>query len=90
MFGFGPAFWWGYPYSAPWYYPYPNPYPYSYPYYSGYVAPNVVVVPPVYSNSAPAPPAPPSRYYCQSAGAYYPEIQSCPENWVLVPPTPPQ
>jgi hypothetical protein len=25
-------------------------------------------------------------YYCQSAQGYYPQVQSCPEPWVPVPP----
>ena len=31
------------------------------------------------------PPAPAYWYYCPSAGAYYPNVQSCPEPWVTVP-----
>jgi hypothetical protein len=27
-------------------------------------------------------------YYCQSAGAYYPYVTSCPEAWLPVTPTP--
>ena len=29
--------------------------------------------------------APAYWYYCPSAGAYYPNVQSCPEAWVPVP-----
>jgi hypothetical protein len=40
-------------------------------------------------DTAPAPvysaPAPSYWYYCQSAGAYYPDVPSCPEAWVPVP-----
>jgi hypothetical protein len=33
-----------------------------------------------------APPPPPSYwYYCPAYGAYYPDVPSCPEPWVLVP-----
>jgi hypothetical protein len=27
-------------------------------------------------------------HYCPSAGAYYPQVQTCPEGWQLVPPQP--
>jgi hypothetical protein len=39
---------------------------------------------PVYT----APPPPPQSYwyYCPAYGAYYPDVLSCPEPWVLVPP----
>ena len=72
--GVGPGFWWGPPYPYYWYPP---------PYY-----PPVVVQPQVYVQQAPAPPsAPPGDwYYCQGAGDYYPQVQSCPEPWVRVPP----
>ena len=36
--------------------------------------------PPVYSA-----PALSHWYYCPGAGAYYPDVPSCPEPWVLVP-----
>ena len=36
--------------------------------------------PPAYGSEAPA-----YWYYCPSAGAYYPNVQSCPEAWVPVP-----
>ena len=33
-----------------------------------------------------APPPPPAYwYYCPSAGGYYPNVQGCPEPWVLGP-----
>jgi hypothetical protein len=52
--------------------------------------------PPVYVERNPAPrpapqdaTAPPSWwYYCESAGAYYPDVQSCPEPWRKVAPQP--
>jgi hypothetical protein len=85
VIAFGPGFWWGSTFPAPWYYPY---YP-DYPYPSYYAYPP----PPAYSgNYAPAPPAspaPPTAYYCQSAGAFYPDVKTCPENWVLAPQPPP-
>jgi|GEM_PF-769479 len=34
------------------------------------------------------PPAPQSWYYCDSAKAYYPYAQSCPEGWRSIPATP--
>jgi hypothetical protein len=34
------------------------------------------------------PPAASAWYYCQSAHAYYPQVPTCPEPWVQVPPTP--
>jgi hypothetical protein len=34
-------------------------------------------------------PAPGMWYFCQSAGAYYPYVQTCPEGWQAVPATPP-
>ena len=36
--------------------------------------------PPAYGYQAPV-----YWYYCPSAGAYYPDVQSCPEAWVPVP-----
>jgi hypothetical protein len=30
-------------------------------------------------------PGQPYWYYCPSAGSYYPEITTCPEEWVIVP-----
>lgn len=87
-FGVGPV--WGYPY---WYYPPP-------PYYV-YGPPTVVVQqPPVYveqqSTVAPVPPAgsaPAAQtqfwYFCQPSGAYYPNVQTCAEPWIKVPPRTP-
>lgn len=74
--GVGPGFWWGPPYPYYWYPP---------PYYPSVIEPPQ---PQVYVQQAPAPPsAPPGDwYYCQSAGGYYPQVQSCPEPWVRVPP----
>ena len=36
----------------------------------------------------PDPPREGYWHYCESAGGYYPEVPSCPEPWVKVPPTP--
>jgi len=76
--GVGPAFWWGAPYPYPWYPP-----PYYYP-----PAPIVVEQPQVYVQPAPPPPAAPPAYwyYCSSVQGYYPQVQSCPEPWIRVPP----
>ena len=43
--------------------------------------------PPAYAVPAPAyaAPAPSYWYYCQSAGAYYPDVQTCAEDWIPVP-----
>ena len=79
--GFGPAWWYPYPY---WYYP--PPYAYG--------PPTVVVQqPPVYVEQQPPapPPAPPPPaaqqylYYCEPAGGYYPSVQTCSDPWVKVP-----
>lgn len=91
--GVGTPFWWG-PYPYPYYYPYYS-YPYySYPYY--YTPPPVVVQePPVYVQQQQATPtAPPDTstpaegywHYCPSAREYYPNVASCPEAWIKVPP----
>jgi hypothetical protein len=79
--GVGPGFWWGAPY------PYWGYYPPAY----YYPPPVVVQEPPVYvSQPQPAPAPEPSQqgywYYCSSAKAYYPNVQSCPEAWIKVPP----
>ena len=77
--GAGPAFWWGPPYP---YYSYP---PYYYP-----PAQVIVEEPPIYVQQAPTPPAPPVYwYYCPSGQGYYPQVQTCPEPWVKVPPRAP-
>jgi len=84
--GVGPGFWWGAPYPYWWGPPYPywwGPPPYYYP-----PAGIVVEQPQVYVQPPPAPPAAPPTYwyYCPSAPGYYPQVQSCPEPWVRVPP----
>ena len=80
--GVGPAFWWGPAY--PYWYPPP---PYWYPPYP----PTQVIVeqPTTYVQQQTEPPASVSWYYCPSAQGYYPQVQSCPEAWVKVPPRAP-
>jgi len=81
--GVGPGFWWGPAYPFYWYPPvyYPPP-------------PVVADEPPVFiqrQSAAPVPPPPPPSgdwYYCESSRAYYPNVQSCPEEWVKVPARP--
>jgi hypothetical protein len=91
-----PAFWWGRPFG--WGLPYPiwyapPVYGYAPPVY-GYGPPQAAVVvpapaPTVYiERSASAPPAAGWWYFCESAGRYYPNVESCPEGWVKVPPRP--
>jgi len=68
---------------------YPYPWWYYRPAYY-YPPPVIVEEPPVYVQRQPAP-APPTMaesywYYCASAQAYYPTVQSCPEDWIKVPP----
>ena len=47
----------------------------------------VVMEQPVYVQREPVAALPPSYwYYCESAGGYYPDVPSCPERWVQVPP----
>ena len=61
---------WGGPWIIPYGVPaYPYGYYYSYP--SGVVEPPIVIDPGS------------SRYYCQSADAYYPEVTACPEGWTV-------
>ena len=71
-FGVGP--WWG---PAPWWY-----YPPAY-----YEGPAPVEPPPVYIEREPGGVPPPGYwYYCESAGAYYPSVETCPEPWLQIPP----
>jgi hypothetical protein len=77
----GPGWWPPYPYG--WYPPsyYDGP-----PYY--YYTPPAVEEPPVYIERPPETTAPAQGYwhFCRSANAYYPNVPSCPEPWILVPP----
>ena len=64
-----------------------------YPAYYGYPyrqQPTVVVEERVVYVERPPSAAPAENwwYYCESAAAYYPEVDSCPENWLKVPPRP--
>jgi hypothetical protein len=78
--GVGPI-WWGQPYPY-WYYPPPSYYAYPPP-------PVIVQEPPVYVQPEPAPaPSQSYWYYCPSAKAYYPNVQTCTEAWIPVPPRP--
>ena len=73
--GVGPSFWWGSPYPYAWYPP-----PYSGP-------PTVVIQdPPTYIEQPAPAPAPAYWHYCASARDYYPTVQTCPEEWIKVPP----
>jgi hypothetical protein len=50
----------------------------------------IVEEPPVYIQREPASALPASYwYYCQSKGAYYPSVATCPEPWVRVQPRTP-
>ncbi|PYO07968.1 MAG: hypothetical protein DMD75_19590 [Candidatus Rokuibacteriota bacterium] len=67
------------------------PYPYWYgPRYFVVAPAPVVVTPPPVVESPPAfvqqEPAQGYWYFCPSSQAYYPNVQSCPEAWVKVPP----
>ncbi len=70
----------------------PGWYPaYAYPYRYPYRQPASVVVEErvVYVERPPSTaPAENWWYYCESAGDYYPDVASCPERWVKVPPRP--
>jgi hypothetical protein len=86
--GVGP--WWGWWGGWPgWYYP-PAYYPYS-PYYPYYAPPANLTEPPVYiERELEVQPTPQAYWhYCESAGAYYPAVQSCPEPWIKVAPRDP-
>jgi len=87
----GPAFVWGPGYWGPGYWGYPYyPYPYyasPYPYYAP--PPTVVQEPPVYVQPPVVSQGPLEEgywYYCGSAQAYYPNVQSCADGWVKVAP----
>ena len=65
---------------------------YDRPYYPYPASPPVVIQPvpqePVVVQPAPQPAAQ-TWYYCESARAYYPYVQTCPEGWRPVPAAPP-
>jgi len=81
--GLGAPLWWG---PRPvWY----GPPPVYFPPAPVYVSPPRVIVAeePVYVERAPAAPLSSSYwYYCPSLGGYYPNVPTCPESWVPVPP----
>jgi hypothetical protein len=83
-FGFGYPYYWGPPavVLAPRYYaPYPPYYAAPYPVYA---PPRVMVQePPVYIERGSESSG--SWYYCESAGEYYPEVETCDEPWIRVP-----
>jgi hypothetical protein len=79
FYGFGYPYW-GDPYWYGWDY---SDYGYPYGYPSGY-DPSAVA-----AQSSTAPAAQSYWYYCRSANRYYPYVQSCPEGWQKVLPTPP-
>jgi len=60
------------------FYAYPPPLPYYYDYAPGYYAPPAAI-----------PQQQGYWYFCQSANAYYPYVQQCPEGWQPVVPVPP-
>jgi hypothetical protein len=41
---------------------------------------------PVYVERGSAPAQSSYWYYCESEGGYYPDVETCPEAWVRVPP----
>jgi hypothetical protein len=88
----GPRFWWGGPWwGPPWWGG-----PWGPPHYVYSPPPVIVQEPPVYVQQqvtpAPTPPPAPAApsegfwHYCPSAHDYYPNVQTCPEAWVKVPP----
>ncbi len=57
-------------------------------------SPPVVIVPsaPQVAPQSPSPSAAPSApvwYYCQSTESYYPSVQTCDEQWKVIPAAPP-
>jgi hypothetical protein len=78
-------------YWGPWpYYGY-GYWPYYYPdYYPVYVEPPVATTVQVQAPvQAPAVPAAPAYYYCDSPAGYYPYVSNCSRPWRAVPLTPP-
>jgi hypothetical protein len=89
--GYHPGSWW----YGPWGYPaygYPYPYVYAYPYPSEtrviIEERQVYVERPQSTTQAPSPPQHGYWHYCESRGGYYPDVPTCPEDWVKVPPRP--
>ncbi len=80
----GSPWWWGY--GAPFWGEYPYPYAYYPPAYS---SPPADQGPSVYIEPPPETQQPQGYwYYCASAKAYYPDVATCPEAWIKVPPAP--
>ena len=69
--GIGPV-WWG---PGPWWYYPPPTYVYAPP-------PVVIQEPPVYVQQPPES----FWYYCPNSKAYYPDVPTCSEAWIKVPP----
>jgi hypothetical protein len=67
-----------------WYF-YPSP---IYPIPNPYEPPPTIIDAPPPNDELPPPPMPSNWYYCNSAQAYYPYVESCPEGWRAVPATP--
>ena len=85
----GPG-WWGPGWWAPGWWG-PNYAYYGYGYYPPYYAPPppaTVAEPPVYVERPPVSHTAGFWYFCESAGGYYPNVETCPEPWVKVPPRP--
>jgi hypothetical protein len=88
--GWGPADYWGYPYSYPYYYPaYPAYYapPAGYAPQPGYAPPPGST--PETSTQAMGAPPPQYWYYCDNPQGYYPYVQNCGAAWRQVAATPP-
>ena len=82
-YGYGSGCGYGY---APYYYYRPT-YGYSYAPYYAYWPTVVVDQPSVYIERQPiAPPTEQFWYFCQPAGAYYPNARTCAEPWIEVTP----
>ena len=66
-------------------------YAWGYPYWWGYPYPSYYAEPPADApGSYGAMPAPQqSWFYCEAAGGYYPQVQTCPGGWRQVPAAPP-
>ncbi|MGH2899005.1 MAG: hypothetical protein ACRDMZ_10060, partial [Solirubrobacteraceae bacterium] len=69
---------WGFGWGPGWWYP-PSYY---------YAPPLVVQQPPPQYVERPSPTPSGDWYYCPSARGYYPSVPSCPQPWVMIPPTP--
>ena len=80
----GGPWWWD-----PWWWGLGYPYPYVY-----YPPPSFAYLPAEepseYIERQPSSEAQPQGYwyYCASAKAYYPTVETCPEDWIKVPPAP--